>query len=179
MHPQETLVQTFDYHGIRVDLLEWTDTLWCGKIGYAQNCTDEPDVEQIATSFPHDAIPNDREPGWNVCITINYLSHNRPSGVMFGFLVSTAEQPECFDLVRFPSAQYMRIRICDETAKYLDREPWLGGIPPYDWIGELIAPHLGYTYGEDILPIFEYYGDYHPVENYPQVCYLYVPVQKL
>ena len=37
--------------------------------------------------------------------------------------------------------------MCDETAKALGHEPWTGGIPPCHWIGEQIAPTLGYTYG--------------------------------
>lgn len=50
-HPQEKIIKTFDYNGVMVDLIEWTDTIWCGKIGYAANNTDEPDVTNILRAF--------------------------------------------------------------------------------------------------------------------------------
>ena len=39
-HPQEKIIKTYDHNGITVDLIEWSDTVWCGKIGYADNNTD-------------------------------------------------------------------------------------------------------------------------------------------
>ena len=32
------------------------------------------------------ASPNSREDNWDICMSLNYLSCERPSGVMFGFL---------------------------------------------------------------------------------------------
>lgn len=181
-HPQEKILATFDYNGIAVDLLEWMDTIWCGKIGYAANNTDEPDVDKIMSGFQSLNFPSvaadRRENDWDVCMSVNYLSAERPNGVMFGFLVTSDRQPDGFDIHQVPAAQYMRIRMCDETAKALDREPWRGGIPPYSWIGEKIAPEFEYTYGDDSLPIFEYYGYYNPDKNAHEFCYLYVPVKK-
>ena len=34
-HPQENIIKTYDYNGIAVDLVEWSDSVWCGKAGYA------------------------------------------------------------------------------------------------------------------------------------------------
>ena len=178
-HPQETVIKTYHYNGITVDLLEWSETLWCGKVGYAANHTDEPDVEKIMEDFMSVcAIPNNREENWDICMSINYLSCERPSGVMFGFLVTTDVQPECFDIYRIPSAKFLRIGMCGETATALGCEPWTGGIPPYHWIGEQIAPVLGYTYGSDTLPIIEYYGFFKPEAGTHEYCYLYVPVKE-
>ena len=177
-HLHEFILQTFDFNGIDVDLVRWSDTVWCGKIGYADNNTDEPDVEKIAQEasiiFPKNT-PNRCEKNWEVCISLNYLSKERPNGVMFGFLVQTEEQPGCYDVIKVPSSLYMRIRICDETFRALDVEPWTGGIPPYQWIGEIIAPRYGYEYGDDTLPIFEYYF-LNPENNNIESCDLYVPV---
>ena len=50
-HPQETITKTYDYKGIIVELVEWSDTVWCGKVGYADNHTDEPNVEKIMEDF--------------------------------------------------------------------------------------------------------------------------------
>lgn len=179
-HSQEKIIKSFDYNGINVDLVRWCETIWCGKIGYAVNNVDEPDVEKIANDakivFPN-SIPNRREENWEVCISLNYLSIERPNGVMFGFLVETDEQPDSYDIIKLPSALYMRIQICDETYEALDVEPWTGGIPPYEWIGEYIAPKFGYKYGDDTIPIFEYYL-HNPENGHIIACHLYVPVQE-
>jgi len=144
------------YNGIKADIVEWTDTIWCGKIGYAPNGTDEPDVDKIMNDFQALNVPaivaNGREDGWDVCLSANHLTKERQNGVMFGFLVGTDEQPEGFDIYKVPAARFVRIRMCDETAKALGHEPFKGGIPPHEWIGEQIAPALGYKYGDDEPP---------------------------
>lgn len=178
-HPQETILETFDFKGIAVDLVEWKNTIWCGKVGYADNNADEPDVEKLMKDFMSiSAAPNGREENWDICMSLNYLTDQRPSGVMFGFLVAGDAQPEEYDICKIPAAKFLRVRMCDETAKALGHAPWTGGIPPYQWIGEQIAPELGYTYGSDALPIVEYYGFYGPVTCSHEYCYLYVPVDE-
>jgi len=181
-HPQEAILETFDYNGAAVDLVEWTDTIWCGKIGYAANNSDEPNVDQVMSNFQAlsslGTALNGREDGWDVCLSVNYLSAERPNGVMFGTLVATDQRPDGFDIVRVPAARYMRIRMSEETAKALGREMWRGGIPPYVWIGEQVAPKFGYKYGCDALPVFEYYGYYSYETGMHEYCYLYVPVEK-
>lgn len=177
-HPQEIIIKTFDHNGISVDIVKWTDTIWCGKIGYAVNNTDEPDVEIIMNSFSDFGCINERENDWDVCMSINYLSSERPNGVMVGFLVQTEQQPDNFNIYKVPAAQYMRIPISDETAKALSQKMWDGGMPPYKWIGEQIAPKSGYKYGDDTLPIFEYYGYYNYDKNEHKFRYLYVPIEK-
>jgi len=179
-HPQEKIVKTYDYYGIKVELVEWKETFWCGKVGYAVNNTDEPDVGKITRDFlsVYDSVAaaNEREEVWNVCISLNYLSGERPNGVMLGFLVGTKNQPDCFDVIELPPALYMRIPICDQTSASLGCAPWKGGIPPYEWITQRIAPNYGYKHGDDALPVFEYYGYYDHGKNEYKFCYLYVPV---
>lgn len=181
VHPQEKLLKTYHVNGVHVELVRWENTVWCGKVGYAANHTDEPDVEKIAADAEivfSNNTPNGREENWEVCISLNYLSKERPNGVMFGFLVASERQPDCYDVIKVPAALYMKIQICNDTFTALEVEPWTGGIPPYEWIGERIAPEFGYTYGDDALPIVEYYK--HAPDNYAiAACYLYVPVQEV
>ena len=178
-HPQENIIKTYNYNSIAVDLVEWRDTVWCGKIAYADNNTDEPNVEKLMEDFMSiSATPDGREDHWDICMSINYLSDKRPSGVMFGFLVAGDNQPDQYDIYKVPTVRFLRIRICDETAKALGRDSWTGGIPPYHWIGEQIAPELGYTYGSDTLPIVEYYGFFNQEKGAHEYCYLYVPVME-
>lgn len=181
-HPQESIIDTFNYNGIPVEVVKWNDTIWCGKIGYAENNTDEPYVDAIMSSFMSlvtSAAKQRSEPDWDVCMSVNYLSNERPNGVMFGFLVGTEHQPSGFDMYKLPAGEYLRIAINDESAKALGAEPWNGGIPPYEWIGEQLAPQFGYQYGDDHLPVFEYYGYYKPEKNAHEFRFLYVPVEKI
>ncbi|MCL2445424.1 MAG: GyrI-like domain-containing protein [Oscillospiraceae bacterium] len=177
---QEKIIKTFDYNGIAVDLVEWPSTTWCGKIGYADSNGDEPNVDKIMGDFMvlDTKIAIDRyAKDWDACVSVNYLSPQNPNGVMIGFVVGSEQQPDGFDIYKVPAAQYMRIRMCKETAKALGRKTFEGGIPPYEWIGEQIAPKFGYTYGDPSIPIFEYYGHYNPKKNGHEFTYLYVPVQ--
>ena len=66
----------------------------------------------------------------------------------------------------------------DDSAKALNEQPWAGGMPPFEWVGEQLAPQFGYHYGDDHLPVFEYYGYYKPDKNAHEFRYLYVPVEK-
>lgn len=141
-HPQETILETLKYNGISVDLVKWKEAVWCGKIGYAVNNTDEPDVEAVLNEFmtlPFGEI-KDNEENWDICFSVNYLTADRPNGVMFGFLVSTEDQPDGCDIFKTPAALYMRIDLSEETASALGQEPWPGGIPPHEWIGESRSP---------------------------------------
>ena len=181
-HPQEKIIDTFKYNGVPVEVVEWSDTIWCGKIGYADNNMDEPNVDNILSGFMAldiHAINERIEPDWDVCMSVNYFSKERPNGVMFADLVGTENQPEGFDVYNLPAGQYLRLAINEDSAKALGSQPWEGGIPPYEWVGEQLAPQFGYHYGDDRLPVFEYYGYYKPEKNAHEFRYLYVPVEKI
>lgn len=178
------LLRYFDYNGATVDLIEWQETIWCGKIGYSANNTDEPNVDKIMTDYKRlsrSKANGKFNPVRDACISVNYLSTQRPNGVFFGQMVKTGDQPDGFDILHIPHAQFMRICICPETAAALGREMWHGGIPPYEWIYELIAPHFGCKPAQETIPIVEYYGHYKP--NLPKsynnkLIFRYVPVEK-
>ena len=181
-HPQEKIVETLDYNGITVEIVEWKETIWCGKIEYAINNTDEPNVEKMSEDYfsltSHAKPVDNLEDGWSVCISANYLSGERPNGVMYASLVASDKQPDGFDIYKVPTGKYARISMSEETAKKLGHEPWNGGIPPFEWIGKEIAPKIGYKYGDDKLPIYEYYGYWNNDKKGFEFHYLYVPVEK-
>lgn len=180
-HPHETVLETFHFNGATAELVQWDAAVWCGSLEYAVNNTDEPDVETALNRFmalPFDAVPKAEE-GWDTCISLNYLCSARPNGVMFAVLAVSDAVPEGFDVLRTTISLYMRITLDEVTAHAIGEQPWEGGIPPYHWIGEKIAPMFGYTYSEDTLPVVEYYGNYNPQTNTHQYRHLYVPVKKL
>ena len=178
LHKQEKVLQNFQLDGASAQLVEWTETLWCGKVKYAPNCTDEPDVEKLMEEFvalgEAELSPVDPEEGWDVCLSINYLSNQRPSGVFFGFHVEGRRQPEGFDLLWLPGGRFLRVEINESTAQALDSEPWTGGVPPYQWISDSLGPRLGFQVQDNALPIVEYYR--HNPDGSIAGCWLYVPV---
>jgi len=183
-HSHEKIVETLNYNGATVDVVAWTETIWCGKIGYAENNADEPNVDNIMTKYKQlsrSKANGKFRPVRDGCISVNYLSSERPNGVMFGEMVRTKEQSEGFDILHIPATQYIRILINPETANALGKEPWCSGIPPYEWIYGLLAPNFGYKPSADTFSIIEYYGHYAPgkpkvYEN--KLFYLYVPIEK-
>lgn len=134
LHKQEKVLQNFEFDGASAQLVEWTETLWCGKVKYAPNYTGEPDVEKLMEEFvalgEAELSPLDPEEGWDVCLSINYLSDQRPSGVFFGFQVESRRQPEGFDQLWLPGGRFLRVEINEATARALDSEPWTGGGAP-------------------------------------------------
>ena len=178
IHPQEKIVEDFDFCGVKIELVEWTDTVWCGKIGYAEDNEGEPEVEKIMNAYraaDHGAVIG-AEKDWSACLSLNYHTAGRPNGLMVCDLVESAAQPSGFDVLKVPAGRYMRLRICDEAASALGYEPWHGGIPPFSWIEDRIAPALGYGYGSEELPVIEYYGFFNPNTFEHEYRYLYVPV---
>ena len=184
-HTQEKILETFDLGGgASAQLVWWEETLWCGKIRFAENSTDEPDVEKLMEEFvalgDAELSPVDPEPGWDVCMSFNYLSKERPSGVFFGFLVQSHKQPEGFDMRWLPEGQYLKVEINEQTAKALESESWTGGeagvtAPPFQWVSESLGPRLGFSCQDSELPIVEYYR--HKDDGSIDGCWLYVPVQ--
>ncbi|WP_322172990.1 hypothetical protein [Acutalibacter caecimuris] len=178
MHPHEKALARFQVDGAAVDLVEWQESLWCGKIRYAPGNTGEPDVEKLMEEFvalgDADLSPVGPEPGWDVCMSFNYLSGQRPSGVFFGFRVESRAQPQGFDLRWLPGGQYLRVEINEQTARALEKEPWQGGVPPYQWICQSFGPRLGFACEDSGLPITEYYR--HAADGSITGCWMYVPV---
>ena len=178
-HPQERIIDTFKYNDMPIEIAEWDDIILCGKIGYAENNTSEPDMGRISDGFlaqNHAAINGRLETTANALFHFDFLTSERPAAAMFAFIVDWENQPDGFDVKKVPAGQYMRLALVDESAKALGVEPWNGGAPPIEWISERLAPQFGYRQVFD-LPFIEYYGlnDSTNVAN----AFLYVPVEKI
>lgn len=178
-HPQETIIDTFNYNGTHIEIVQWSETIWCGKLGYAANNTDEPDMGGISDGFltqHHTAINERLETAANALLHFDFETSERAAMAMFAFLVSTEKQPDGFDVYKVPEGKYMRLDLTPETAKALGVEPWNGGCPPIEWISERLAPQFGYKQVFD-LPFMEYYGYLNGSTSVIN-AFLYVPVEK-
>ena len=179
-HPQERIMETFKYNGMPVEVVEWDETLWCGKIERACNTMDEPDMWKLSNEFlsqDRTAINERLETAANTLLHFDFFTSERPASAMFAFLVKTENQPEGFDVQEVPAGQYMRLDLSPESAKSLGVEPWGGGRPPTEWISERLAPQFGYEQVFN-LPFIEYYGYLNGSTDEVVNAFLYVPVEK-
>jgi Predicted transcriptional regulators len=180
-HPQENIINTFKYNDMPVEVVEWDDTIWCGRMESAKNCTDEPDMGRVSDDFlaqDRTAIINRLETAANTLLHFDFLTTTCPAVAMFAFLVGTEEQPDGFDVKRVPAGRYMRLPLTSESAKALGVEPWNGGRPPIEWISERLAPQFRYMQVFD-LPFIEYYGYLNGSSDEVVNAFLYVPVEKI
>ena len=177
-HPQETIIDTFKYNGAHIEVVAWSETIWCGKLGYAVNNTDAPDMGGLseASAAQNPTAINERLENANALLHFDFLTSERPAAGMFAFLVGTEDQPNGFDVKKVPAGKYMRLDLAPETANALGVEMWNGGCPPIEWISERLAPQFGYRQVFD-LPFIEYYG-YLTGSTDVVNAFLYVPVEK-
>jgi AraC family transcriptional regulator len=181
----ETVVETFDHNGAIFDVVEWTETIWCGKAAYAMNAEDETFVDRAMDGYS--ALDCSKangkfDPPLDGLLNFSHTaSATGFRGVMFGEIVTTDKQPDGFDVYHLPAATWMRLRIDGGfTDKQLGKEPFYGGPPPFEWIYDLVE-QFGYKPGSADLPIIEYYAYYAPgmeqkYEN--KLYYVYAPVEK-
>ena len=47
LFPDEKLTAVLLERGVRFEVVERTQSLWCGVLGYASNLTDEPDIGRL------------------------------------------------------------------------------------------------------------------------------------
>ena len=179
LHSHEKVLESFEVNGAQASLVEWGETLWCGKTRYAADNSSEPDVEKLMEDFvalgEQELSPNGPEPGWDVCMSFNYMTDKRPSGVFFGFRVESQNQPRGFDMQFLHAGKYLRVEINEQTAKALEEEPSAGSVPPYQWISQVMGPKLGFDCGDSGLPVVEYY--HHTADGGIDGCWLYVPAK--
>lgn len=98
----ETLRKKFTCKGIPFELVSCPATVWCGTLGYAPNCTDEPDINGLLEKYRSQChIPKAElaNPDWSCCISINYWQNGAvPRGMIFAQQVLTQKQDGAHDV---------------------------------------------------------------------------------
>ena len=51
LFPGETLVDTIHDRGVRFDIVEREEAIWCGTLGHAPNPTEEPDIPGLLAAY--------------------------------------------------------------------------------------------------------------------------------
>jgi len=165
---RERVIKTVDYKGAIVEVVEWPETIWCGKLGWATNNTDEPDVPRLMESFQAimDTPTNERLAlDWDVALFIDHHRNDRPSGTLFGHVVGTERQPKGYDTYRMPAQIFVRMRnFGEDTAQFDLKKDFL--------------PASGYAY-DSTAPDFSYYGFFDSEKGAHALQYDYTPVTKM
>lgn len=117
----EKLIKEFTYKNIIFEVVSCPATIWCGTLGYATNCTDEPDIGSLIQKYQKLCdIPKEEtaNPEWSCAISINYWQEGTaPRGMMFAQQVLTEKQNSNHDVYTMPESLFIRVANTSEIAK--------------------------------------------------------------
>ncbi|MBS5659645.1 MAG: hypothetical protein KHW79_00010 [Clostridiales bacterium] len=117
----EKFINEFTYKNIPFEVVRCPATIWCGTLGYASNCTDEPDIGALLKKYQKLCdIPKVEaaNPEWSCAISINYWQEGAaPRGMMFAQQVLTEKQDSNHDVYIMPESLFIRVACTAETAK--------------------------------------------------------------
>ena len=174
LFPDEKLTAVLLERGVRFEVVERTQSLWCGVLGYASNLTDEPDIGRLLEKY-QSLVPVEKRglvtPDWSGCISVGYWpSGGSPRGIMFMQQVDTAEQDERYDVYRTPASLYIRVHY--DSAEIPQRLFGRDSCEVFDLYQPIheVALKNGYVFHSAEEIEFEYYG--------ATSCYAYCAVKK-
>lgn len=71
----DKLIDTIKYDGAIFEIVERPEVIWVGKIAYAPNLTDEPDIGKLLSVY-QELVPTPKldriNPDWDAAISIDY-----------------------------------------------------------------------------------------------------------
>lgn len=121
----EKIIDTFVENEILFEIIEKPETIFAGKIGYAVNLDEEPNIGNLLDGYREvmSKIIDAVEPEWWLGISIDYGKPDSLSGYMFATEVMTDKQPKGVDVYKVASTKYIRLRKDDKIAfKLLGKE---------------------------------------------------------
>lgn len=108
----EELVREIEFNGVLVELVRCPRTIWCGTVGYASDCSGEPDIEGLLKRYQAQCgIPKleRTNPDWSCCISIDYWKKGiGRRGICFAQQVLTEAQNAAHDVCILPESLYLR-----------------------------------------------------------------------
>ena len=146
----EKIISTLVTNGLYLELIEKPETIFAGKLGYAANAKDEPDIGQLLNGYRDIAskITDAVEPEWWIGISINYGKKDALKGYMFALEAATDKQPEGVDVYRVPASLYVRLRKDDQNALRILGKDSCQGYELFPLIYEVLRQH-GYPYADN------------------------------
>jgi hypothetical protein len=121
----EKIIDTFVENGILFEVINKPEMIFAGKIGYALNLNEEPNIGSLLDGYRGimEKIIEAVEPEWWLGISIDYGKPDALSGYMFATEVRTDKQPVGVDVYKVPSTNYIRLRKDNKSSlKLLGKE---------------------------------------------------------
>ena len=185
-HPVEKLVQTILYKSVEFEVVERPDVIWVGCIDYAQNNSDESDIDatekRIVELWETVPVNNKINPDWSASLGINYFSNDKPCGMFFGSESYTDKQDERYDIFIQPGGLWLRFCVDENSATQLLGFDKSKPFSAWDYASHKYLAHVqnvvdenGYIKNPDIDIVL----DYHCHAEYntpPHTCYGYIPI---
>ena len=174
-NPIEKTVETITYKGVEFEVVERPDVIWVGSVDYAENNSDEPNIE--ATHKRHYTELGGVEkkdlinPDFTGVLSINYTRDDKPNGLMFAQETSSDKQDERYEQLTETGGLWLRVKLSAESDNALLGR---GNHGPWEYYGPLesAAKSKGYIQNPDIDMSFEYS---HNSGNGP--IYVYIPIR--
>ncbi len=177
-HPAEKLIRTINYKGAEFEVVKRPDVLWVGCVDYADNNTDESDINATLKRYQGLVGPAPivemMNPDWSAALSINYNYDEKPCGIMFANESYTNEQDERYNVFTQPGGLWLRVRVCEEADEaLLGRQNY--GMFEYFGILESAAKENGYLRNPNIHIEIEYHC--HAEYNIPpHTAFAYIPI---
>ncbi len=177
-HPVEKHIQTITYKGIELEVVERPDVLWIGCVDYANNNTDESDINMTLKRFQRliesAPIRDKMNPYWSAALSINYNYDKMPCGIMFANESYTENQDERYDLFTQPSGLWLHVSVSEESdMALLGRQNY--GTFEYFSILRSAAEENGYMQNSEVHLEIEYHCHAEYI-NPTHTNYAYIPI---
>ena len=183
-HPVEKPVKKIAYKKVEFEVVQRPDVLWVGCVDYAENNTDESDIQATLERFQglmeeieEGTLEDTRQlmhPDWSGSLSINYCRDDKPCGILFGNETWSDKQDGHFDVFTQPGGLWLRVNNTKRTARRLLRKK---KAEPYQFFGQAraAAEVNGYMQNPDVPVEIEYHchGEYNK-KNHSN--YAYIPI---
>ena len=179
-HPLEKLVEVITYKGVNFEVVERSDVVWVGCVGYAGNNTDEPNIDVTLKRYREELINVEKlervNPDWSATLSINYANNNEPSGIMFAQETYSDKQDERYNLLTQPKGLWLRVSVTAEVDNLLFGRNNQGGWEYFGILSEA-AKENGYEQNSKVDIGIEYHC--HAQYNTPpHTNFNYIPIYR-
>ena len=171
---EEKLIDQIVVSHVTLELVSCPATLWCGVLGFAPNCTDEPDIGALLQKYQNlMSVPKKEtlNPEWSCAISMYYTKEGAfPRGMMFAQQVAVQEQDVRYDVYRMPQSLFIRVQSTPENIRSAFGKE---NCELYEWFGFIkdSLRQCGYILAENGAQEIEMY------DWTNSVFYAYVPVE--
>ena len=122
-HPIEKFVKTITYKGVEFEVVERPDVVWVGCVDYADNNSDESNIEATVNRYQKELGDVAKQelinPDYSGGLSINYARDDKPCGLMMAQETYTDKQDERYELLTQAGGLWLRVQINEQSDNVL------------------------------------------------------------